>query len=90
MTVLPCAVLIGAALGLVACAPNEGAAVPPGEPVPAASAPPSTPSDVGGPCWVSLVRTVDGKPSAEQACKPELKCDYTGAVPDGPGRCAPR
>jgi pimeloyl-ACP methyl ester carboxylesterase len=51
------------------------------------SAEPSAPSGVGGPCFVSLVRNVDGTPSAEQRCAPNLVCDYAGAVVDGPGKC---
>jgi len=37
--------------------------------------------------FVSLVRNVDGKPSAEKRCERGLTCDYTGSVPDGAGVC---
>jgi hypothetical protein len=56
--------------------------------VPAPASP--KPSGIGGPCFVSLVRTADGKPSAEQKCAPGLACDYREAVPDGPGKCRRR
>jgi hypothetical protein len=71
-----------------ASAPSEAAPAAPS--ASAASSPASKPSGIGGPCFVSPVRTADGKPSAEQKCAPGLACDYRDAVPDGPGKCRRR
>jgi hypothetical protein len=48
---------------------------------------PSAAGSEGSDCWVSLVRTLDGAPSSQQACAAGLTCDYAGATPDGKGHC---
>ena len=74
----------------MACATHEVTGPPAAGPesAPDAGSPPAAgASGIGGPCSVSMVRNVDGKPSARQLCETGLICDYASSVPDGAGRC---